>query len=115
MTPTEAEKLAHFKWAIESRARNQRCALQLLEIFLEYKELWTTARRARAAQDLLSVSFALWRAAFLADKTAKRAAVFKDAVHFLEKSSRTTPSRTYRTGSAKSGHSTSTPELPEMH
>src|SRR6266436_4940320 len=85
MTPTHTKKLEHLEWAVESRARNQRCAVRLLRLFMEYEEQWKTQRWARAAQDLLSVSFSLWRAAFLADKTAKRAAVFSHATDFLEK------------------------------
>jgi len=52
---------------------------------MEYEAQWKTRRWARAAQDLLAVSFSLWRAAFLADKTAKRTAVFSHATEFLEK------------------------------
>jgi hypothetical protein len=85
MTPNNAAKLRHLEWAVESRARNQRCAVRLLRLFKEHEEQWKTSRWARAAQDLLSVSFSLWRAAFLADKTARRAAVFSDATDFLEK------------------------------
>ncbi len=82
---TKKEKVKHLQWAVESRARNQRCAVRLLGIFLEYEDEWKTQRWARAAQDLLSVSFSLWRAAFLADKTAHRTAVFSDGVEFLER------------------------------
>jgi hypothetical protein len=85
MNPTKSKKLEHLQWAIESRARNQRCAVRLLGLFMEYEEQWNTKHWARAAQELLSVSFSLWRAAFLADKTAKRAAVFSHGTDFLEK------------------------------
>jgi hypothetical protein len=85
MTAAKLEKLAHLQWAIESRAANQRCALRLLGLFLEYESQWKTKHWSGAAQELLSVSFSLWRAAFLADKTAKRAAVFSHAMDFLEK------------------------------
>lgn len=85
MTPAKAEKVKHLQWAVESRARNQRCAVRLLRLFVEFETQWKTRTWARAAQDLLSVSFSLWRAAFLADKTAKRIAVFADATDFLEK------------------------------
>jgi len=85
MTPTQTKKLEHLEWAVESRARNQLCSVRLLRLFIEFEEQWKTQRWARAAQDLLSVSFSLWRAAFLADKTAKRAAVFSHATDFLEK------------------------------
>jgi hypothetical protein len=85
MNSTQSIKLEHLQWAIESRAQNQRCAVRLLRLFMEYEEQWKTKRWAGAAQELLSVSFSLWRAAFLADKTAKRAAVFSHATNFLEK------------------------------
>jgi len=78
-------KIEHLQWAIESRAKNQRGALRLLRLFHEFEEQWKTKKWAVAAQDLLSNSFSLWRAAFLADKTAKRAAVFLDATIFLTK------------------------------
>jgi hypothetical protein len=81
----DTEKLKHLEWAIESRNKNQRCALRLLRLFTEYEEKWKTQKFARAAQDLLSASFSLWRAAFLADKTGQRTRVFADGKEFLEK------------------------------
>ncbi|MFO3797899.1 MAG: hypothetical protein ACK8QZ_11570 [Anaerolineales bacterium] len=85
MTPTQQKKIEHLGWAIESRYRNQSCAVNLLGLFMEHEELWKTQTWSRAAQDLLAVSFSLWRAAFLADKTAKRVAVFSHGTEFLEK------------------------------
>ena len=85
MTPTQHKKIEHLSWAIESRYQNQRCAVNLLGLFMEHEELWKTQNWSRAAQDLLAVSFSLWRAAFLADKTAKRVAVFSHGTDFLEK------------------------------
>ncbi len=85
MTSDQTDKLGDLEWAVESRTRNQRCAVRLLRLFLEHEKQWKTRRWARVAQDLLSVSFSLWRAAFLADKTSKRTAVFTDAKNFLEK------------------------------
>jgi hypothetical protein len=38
---------------------------------------------SRAAQDLASVAFSLWRAAFLADKSSRRSDVFAKAKAFL--------------------------------
>ena len=84
MTVAE-KKLKHLEWAIQSRARNQRCSLKLLTLFEEHESIWKTSRFARAAQDLVAVSFSLWRAAFLADKTAKRIAVFEHGKVFLER------------------------------
>jgi hypothetical protein len=85
MTPAQIKKLEHLQWAIKSRADNQRSAVRLLHLFWEYEGQWKTLRWSRAAQDLLSVSFSLWRAAFLADKTGQRVEVFSDATIFLEK------------------------------
>jgi hypothetical protein len=85
MNANQAQKLAHLEWAIESRSHNQRCAVSLLRLFVEHTAQWNTKKWASAAQELLSVSFSLWRAAFLADKTATRSAVFSHAKDFLEK------------------------------
>ncbi len=85
MSQTNSKKLEHLEWAIESRAQNQRCAVRLLRLFVEYEEKWKTKSWAGAAQGLLSVTFSLWRAAFLADKVAKRSLVFSHAMAFLEK------------------------------
>ncbi|MGC3980770.1 MAG: hypothetical protein QM808_05870 [Steroidobacteraceae bacterium] len=84
-SPTKLPNLSHLEWAVESRARNQRSAVRLLRLFTEHEALWKTQRWSRAAQDLLSVSFSLWRAAFLADKSGQRKAVFADGRDFLEK------------------------------
>jgi hypothetical protein len=85
MNTARSKKLEHLKWAIESRAKNQQSALRLLRLFEEYEDKWKTKHWTSAAQELLSVTFSLWRAAFLADKTAKRAALFSHATDFLEK------------------------------
>jgi len=78
-------KLTHLEWAIKSRHSNQTCALNLLRLFEGYEELWKTQKLARAAQDLTAVTFSLWRAAFPADKTGKRAEVFGHGKAFLER------------------------------
>jgi hypothetical protein len=85
MNQDAAKKLEHLRWAVKSRARNQECAIRLLDLFLEYEDKWKTKDWSRAAQDLLSVNFSLWRAAFLADKTAKRDEVFAHAKLFLQR------------------------------
>lgn len=79
------KKLEHLKWAIQSRAKNQSCSLRLLKLFEEHEKIWKTVKFSRAAQDLIAVSFSLWRAVFLADKTSKRADVFDHGRAFLEK------------------------------
>jgi hypothetical protein len=81
----EPEKLSHLKWAIDKRYQNQRCSLQLLTLLTIHERQWKTKKFARAAQDLISVAFSLWRAAFLADKTGKRERVFDEGKEFLEK------------------------------
>jgi len=85
MNQDQIDKVDHLKWAIKSRTKNQESALVLLGLFYEYDGQWKTQKWSRAAQELLSISFSLWRAAFLADKTAKRIDVFADGVEFLEK------------------------------
>ncbi len=77
--------LDHLAWAIESRARNQRSSLRLLRLFRTYEHFWKTQDLSKATQDLIGVAFSLWRAAFLADKVAKREAVFSHGIDFLEK------------------------------
>jgi len=84
MTTTKT-KLKHLEWALQSRARNQKCSLRLLRLFYDYEDLWTTKRFSQAGQDLIAVSFSLWRAAFLADRTGNREDVFAHGKEFLEK------------------------------
>jgi hypothetical protein len=81
---TVQSKFALLDWAIQSRAKNQICSLRLLTLFEEHEDRWKTRKFSRAAQDLIAVSFSLWRAAFLADKTSKRADVFDHGRKFLE-------------------------------
>jgi hypothetical protein len=85
MTISRAEKLEHLGWAVKSRARNQESAVKLLRLFFDHEAKWKSRKWSPAVHNLLSVSFSLWRAAFLADKTARRAEVFSDAIEFLEK------------------------------
>jgi hypothetical protein len=85
MPPKKSINLKHLEWAVESRAKNQRCAVRLLTLFQEHEAQWKTRKWSRAAQDLLSTAFSLWRAAFLADKSGKRSEVFSHGVTFLTK------------------------------
>ncbi len=78
-------KREHLEWSIRSRARNQACSFRLAVLFADHSKVWQTKSYSRAAQDLTAVSFSLWRAAFLADKTGKRVAVFAEARKFLER------------------------------
>lgn len=84
MTITES-RLRFLEWTVRSRAKNQVCAVKLLGIFEKYEDRWKTKQWSRAAQELTAVAFSLWRAAFLADKTNKRAEVFKHGRLFLER------------------------------
>ena len=74
----------HLRWAIDSRSRNQQSNLKLLKILEEHASYWRAKRNAMVAQDLIAVTFSLWRAAFLADKTGKRSEVLKHGKEFLE-------------------------------
>lgn len=79
-----SDKLEHLEWAILARNSNQRTCLRLLRLFDRYPNLWKSKVRAAAAQDLVSVGFSLWRAAFLAEKTGLRSEVFSHGRNFLE-------------------------------
>jgi hypothetical protein len=108
---TPKTNLEHLEWAIQSRAKNQITSLRLLRLFEEHESTWKTSKFARAAQDLIAVSFSLWRAAFLADKTSKRADVFDMERHSFSKWSRIIPYRTLKTRNLGNGHSIITPEM----
>ena len=82
MTETKPN-LAQIKWAVESRTRNQKSIIRLLELFDKYESPWKSKKYSRVAQDLAWVAFSLWRAAFLADKSTKRSDVFAKAQAFL--------------------------------
>jgi len=82
--PISEDKLAHYEWAVERRYWNQKCSVRLLRLFDKYEKYWITQKLSRAAQDLLSVAFSLWRAAFLAEKESARAKVFAAGKQFLE-------------------------------
>jgi hypothetical protein len=82
--PISEETLAHYEWAVERRYWNQKCSVRLLRLFECYERIWVTLKYSRAAQDILSVTFSLWRAAFLAEKESARAKVFDNGKQFLE-------------------------------
>lgn len=83
--PDEVDNAEHLAWLIESRHRNQKSALALLLLLREYDKFWKTKDLSVAAQELTSVCFSLWRAAFLADKTGRRSEVFTHGKAFLER------------------------------
>jgi hypothetical protein len=76
---------AHLKWLVESRSRNQKASLELFELFETYPTKFKTPAFNQVGQTSVAVTFSLWRAAFLADKTGKRVATFEDARAFLGK------------------------------
>jgi hypothetical protein len=76
---------AHLEWLVKSRAANQQAAIKLFKLFEKYPEKMKSRELSQTAQDLVSVCFSLWRAAFLADKTGKRHLVLADAKSFLGK------------------------------
>ena len=77
--------LEHLEWAISSRARNQISCLNLLKLFEQHEDFWKSKEASKAAQDLVAVAFSLWRAAFLAEKSGKRAEVFAHGRDFLRR------------------------------
>jgi hypothetical protein len=79
------DKLNHLDWSVRGRARNQTCSISLLRLFEKYESNWKSRKYSRAAQALIAISFSLWRAVFLADKTGKRANVFAQGKEFLER------------------------------
>lgn len=81
----ETDRTAHFQWLVDARHRNQTCALKLRSLLKDYEKNWKTKQHSLSAQELISVSFSLWRAVFLADKTGKRSAVFDDGLSFIER------------------------------
>lgn len=79
------DRTEHFQWLVDGRHRNQTSSLQLRLLLRDHEKRWKTSRLSMAAQELISISFSLWRAVFLAEKTGKRAAVFDDGFKFLER------------------------------
>jgi hypothetical protein len=73
----------HLEWMINSRAANLRTSLFLLNLFRENEG--AILGRTDDATMLVAISFSLWRAAFLADKTGVAKEVVKNAQSFLEK------------------------------
>jgi hypothetical protein len=77
----------HLKWLVESRARNQRVSLDLFDLIKTHPEklLNSDSDLKYDAQNLVAISFSLWRAAFLADRTGHMEERLKDAERFLGK------------------------------
>ena len=81
----EVDRTEHFQWLVDARDRNQRCSLKLRLLLKEHEKRWKTKQNSMGSQELISVSFSLWRAVFLAEKTGKRSAVFDDGLKFIER------------------------------
>lgn len=75
--------LDHLQWLVKSRNENQQCALQLYELLTSRSKEVTEGKYQNFAQDLVGISFSLWRAAFLADKTGKGGLPLTAAKSFL--------------------------------
>jgi len=79
---TDGERLGlHLKWLVQSRYSNQQAALKIRALLDHPK---ASDGNLATVQDLVGACFSLWRAAFLADKTGVRTAVFKHASAFLD-------------------------------
>jgi len=80
--PPEAE---HLVWVIKGRASNQAKSLELYRLLNEHSAvLAKPSHRLRFyVQELLGISFSLWRAVFLADRTGDRDLKIEDARGFL--------------------------------
>jgi hypothetical protein len=74
----------HLDWLVANRAANQRASAKLYRLL---RECSTEARNKSfggEAQMLISISFSLWRSAFLSDKTGKFKDTHQGAELFLE-------------------------------
>jgi hypothetical protein len=74
----------HLTWLIEGRAANQKASVKLLRSLRSGSKKLKTEEFQIIAQKLVAVAFSLWRAVFLADRTADKNGL-KHADNFLEK------------------------------
>lgn|ERR1043166_7656734 len=72
----------HLKWLVESRRQNQEVCAHLYEL-LTPKKCWENKKLGYQAKTLISIGFALWRAAFLADKSGRLKETNEHATYFL--------------------------------
>jgi hypothetical protein len=84
MAESTDSKLKHLKWSVSRRAENQICALALFKLLTTYPGELRKGRYELFAQALVGITFSLWRAAFLADKSGKRENSLVSAIEFLE-------------------------------
>jgi hypothetical protein len=75
----------HLAWLVDSRTANQKTSLQLFRLFKDHPETIKNPKYSGSATALVAISFSLWRAAFLADKSGTDEATIKDAEYFLGK------------------------------
>lgn len=86
MSKSDNLQRSHVEWLIASRAANQRASLDLYALLENHAERIRKHKDlSNKAQLLVAVSFSLWRAAFLADKSGLRKEVLADTMAFLGK------------------------------
>jgi len=74
----------HVHWLIESKAQNQFSALKLYDLIQKHQDvIEKNIDLTKNVQDLVSISFSLWRAVFLADREGKLTEIIEDAKTFL--------------------------------
>jgi hypothetical protein len=82
---TEKKKAEYLEWLVECRSRNQRTSLQLYQLLEAHSEkIKNNSRLLQVSISLIAVSFSLWRAVFLADRTGGAHERFGHAFAFLE-------------------------------
>ena len=74
----------HLAWLVEHRAANQRVSVKLYQLLREFPNQAKEKPFKAEVPMLISVSFSLWRSAFLSDKTGKPGDTYASAELFLE-------------------------------
>jgi hypothetical protein len=74
-------KPEHLEWLVESRAQNQAACARLYGLLTP--KCWQNDTLGYEAKTLVSIGFALWRAAFLADKSGELKETNDHATYFL--------------------------------
>ena len=82
--PTPADTLSELKWAVKNRHKNQQCAIRLYELLARYREQIERGKHELFVQGLVSVTFSLWRAVFLAEKTEEENGPLDTAAEYLK-------------------------------
>ena len=73
----------HLDWLVDNRAATQHTSVKLFRLLKAHPKELKGSDFASPAQMLVGISFALWRSAFLSDKTGKAKDTNKDAFAFL--------------------------------